>query len=234
MAIAFDVVATDAADWTSGTTHSSSSFTIANIANRVAFVTLFASSGDVISTVKWNTSETFTQGAKIQNPTNEWVYLYYLVNPTATTSTISLTSSSNPVHSRMVASVYNGATTPTQFTTQTAVAATSATDTLTVSANSWLVGSCGAQRDSTAGAGTIVRATPQSMALGDSNGALAGGSQSIVFNFSIVTQVSLWCELPVLASGPANLKSFDGNVKSNIKSISGNLIANIKSLDGNS
>lgn len=35
-------------------------------------------------------------------------------------------------------------------------------------------------------------------------------------------------------SGPTNLKSLSGNVKSNIKSLSGNLIANIKTLSGNS
>lgn len=35
-------------------------------------------------------------------------------------------------------------------------------------------------------------------------------------------------------SGPANMKSYDGNLKANIKSMSGNLIANVKSFDGNS
>jgi hypothetical protein len=40
-------------------------------------------------------------------------------------------------------------------------------------------------------------------------------------------------QLPI-ASGPTNLKSLSGNLKSNIKSISGNLIANVKSLSGNS
>lgn len=34
-------------------------------------------------------------------------------------------------------------------------------------------------------------------------------------------------------TGPANLKSLDGNLKANIKSISGNLIANVKKFDGN-
>lgn len=38
----------------------------------------------------------------------------------------------------------------------------------------------------------------------------------------------------IAASGPANLKSYDGNVKANIKSMNGNLIANVKSFDGNS
>lgn len=35
------------------------------------------------------------------------------------------------------------------------------------------------------------------------------------------------------ASGPANLKSYNGNVIANIKSMNGNLIANVKSFDGN-
>lgn len=38
----------------------------------------------------------------------------------------------------------------------------------------------------------------------------------------------------IAAVGPANLKSYDGNLKANIKSMNGNLIANIKSVDGNS
>lgn len=35
------------------------------------------------------------------------------------------------------------------------------------------------------------------------------------------------------ASGPANLKSYDGNTKANIKSMNGNSLANIKSVNGN-
>jgi hypothetical protein len=38
---------------------------------------------------------------------------------------------------------------------------------------------------------------------------------------------------PTVASGPANLKSYDTNLKSNIKSINTNVIANIKSLNTN-
>ena len=37
----------------------------------------------------------------------------------------------------------------------------------------------------------------------------------------------------VTASGPANLKSLNTNLKANIKSINTNLIANVKSLDTN-
>lgn len=39
---------------------------------------------------------------------------------------------------------------------------------------------------------------------------------------------------PLDASGPANLTSYSGNLKSNITSVSGNLIANMKTLSGNS
>jgi hypothetical protein len=39
---------------------------------------------------------------------------------------------------------------------------------------------------------------------------------------------------PVPASGPANLKSYNGNAVANIKSMFGNVIANVKSFDGNS
>jgi len=39
--------------------------------------------------------------------------------------------------------------------------------------------------------------------------------------------------LSAVASGPANLKSYNTNVKANIKSINTNAIANVKSFDTN-
>lgn len=41
------------------------------------------------------------------------------------------------------------------------------------------------------------------------------------------------CVFPTAVTGPANLKSFDTNVKSNIKSINTNVLANIKSINTN-
>lgn len=71
---------------------------------------------------------------------------------------------------------------------------------------------------------------------GDSNatvstGSIAGGWHWALTDDNAMGVVSI---APFVASGPTNMKSFDGNTKSNIKSIDGNLIANIKSFDGNS
>lgn len=52
------------------------------------------------------------------------------------------------------------------------------------------------------------------------------------FNVGIMASLSPGAQ--AAASGPANLKSLDGNVKANIKSYNGNLIANVKSISGNS
>lgn len=38
---------------------------------------------------------------------------------------------------------------------------------------------------------------------------------------------------PFIASGPANLKSYNTNLKANIKTINTNVIANVKTLDTN-
>lgn len=236
MAVAYDTGGKSTVDIT-GTSGATGSITVANTAGRVMFAWLSVSGGDFTSTVKWNTTESFTQGVKLQNPSNEWLYLYYLVNPTATTSTVAATFSSSAGHAVILATCYNGANTPTQFSSTT-YTGTSVTETLTVSANSWLVGGAGAQRQVSAGTGTTLRqqdAANNNSGLGDSGGALAAGSRSIVWTNASTTQVGLWCELPIAAaSGPANLKSYDGNVKANVKSMNGNLIANVKSFDGNS
>jgi len=54
-----------------------------------------------------------------------------------------------------------------------------------------------------------------------------------VDNQAVATAGSGWIFTVPPAAGPANLKSYNGNLKANIKSIDGNLLANIKSLSGN-
>lgn len=80
---------------------------------------------------------------------------------------------------------------------------------------------------------------------GDTNGVMVGmGSYSWLsgtfdpakwgaLNNDNVSWAAVTLALRPTASGPANLKSFDTNLKANIKSIDGNLIANVKSLDTN-
>lgn len=71
----------------------------------------------------------------------------------------------------------------------------------------------------------------------DSNGTVSTGSIAYGYtgaNAGAEGNLFAVSIAPFVASGPANLKSYDGNVKANIKSMNANLIANVKSFDGNS
>ena len=90
----------------------------------------------------------------------------------------------------------------------------------------------------TAGANTTVRCSAGGNTSGgnaDSGTAVAAiGSFTLTVTHSSAAHRAIGMSIaPIPAAGPANLKSFDGNLAANIKSIDTNLIANIKSLDTN-
>jgi hypothetical protein len=61
----------------------------------------------------------------------------------------------------------------------------------------------------------------------------ATGNASLTFSNSNYSSGGIIAIQPPAAAGPANLKSYNTNLKANIKSINTNLLANIKSLDTN-
>lgn len=124
---------------------------------------------------------------------------------------------------------------------------TSASSNITVTASDcWVVGSYlndNSPANSVTGTGALVtrRIGTWGAAFGtagwfDSAGTVSTGSIAYGGSYGVSGGQTL-CAVsikPVSASGPTNLKSYDGNLKANIKSIAGNLIANVKSLSGNS
>lgn len=80
------------------------------------------------------------------------------------------------------------------------------------------------------------QASPSSASLdcGDTGTASGPETQSETLSLSSFWYVAQISMAPVAGTGPANLKSLDGNVKANIKSFAGNILANIKSISGNS
>lgn len=131
---------------------------------------------------------------------------------------------------------------PDSFNTGTTASGTTlAVSTTVVASNCWLLGYCAGDNGNNpgAGSGTTLRAVRGADAyVGglDSNGTVGTGSQTLNFTMPVTQAIGaiVFSIKPVAsASGPANLKSYNTNLKANIKSIDTNLIANVKSLDTN-
>ena|ERR1039458_412131 len=175
MAIAFDVVSSQTQNNT--TSVSSSNFTIANVANRLLLVGLaYQQTTDDLTSVKWNTSETMTKLLTfIAN--GERLYIYGLLNPTATTANVTVAKPNGTVYVTFWCANYNGVSQtglPDSSNSATGNSAAATVSTTTVANNSWLF-SCFRGFSSTfaAGTNTTQRSTGSANAadIGDSNAA---------------------------------------------------------------
>lgn len=236
MAIAFDAAS-------EGNTGSGSSLTVSHTctgSDRILWVAGFTTGNDTVTGVTYN-SVAMTQAVKFTTSSSQTAYLYYLVAPATGANNIVL-SDSGTNNLTIVGMSFTGAS-QTGVPDATASAggdSTLATTNLTtVADNSFGVYCC---RFNT---GTISAGTGMTIAGGSSIPAQGGyttvaktpaGTQTMSQNSSASTiwgivAASFAPSIP--ASGPANLKSYNTNLKANIKSIDGNLIANVKSLNTN-
>lgn len=171
--------------------------------------------------------------------------VWYLIDPASGSNTVVLQGASGGDNVNSIAVSYTGA-----YGIDSSNVATAATPntvaTTVVDTGCWLIGSGYGATSSSATISTerTTRQTAQFFSglyvIGafDSNGTVSTGSQSITYtvggvspNTDIGLTYSITPNAPAL--GPANLKSYDTNLKANIKSINTNLIGNIKSLDTN-
>lgn len=168
--------------------------------------------------------------------------LWYLVNPTTGTNDI-IASCSGSTYISITASSYTGVlqTSPINGTNKSTSTGTSYSLSVTTTLdNSWAIMGLVAisARTTTAGSNTykrVVNSAGNGEQILDTNSAQTPtGSKTMTVTsnsqefFGIMVGFA-----PSLSSGPANLKSYNTNLKANIKSINTNLIANIKSLDTN-
>lgn len=193
-------------------------------------------------TVNGSASGVTQIGSEFSNATiNLDCRCYYLDNPP--TSSVSYALSASPSFTcRIAVNLYSGTATGAEDSTATnsAVADTLTVTTTVVASNCWLVG-VGMGFPSggnaiTGGSGTTMRSGAPTTFFysADSNGTVGTGSQSLIFNkASGTTMGGFVVSIAPSASGPANLKTYNTNLKANIKSIDTNLIANVKSLDTN-
>lgn len=207
MAIGFD------ASSIGGLNASSWSHTVGG-SNRILFVGEFDDTGgsNLLTAVKWNTSESFTKITEIQAPGDRWVSIWYLINPTATTANISLTTTAGAFKGS--ASSYTGAQqsgVPDAFdSTSQTPSSLGGSDSinLTVGTNAWIV----TFFKENAGIGvTWTNATErQSSAFGDhiadSNAALTG-SQTTTASYVGPTRTAM-VSASFLPSGGAAAATF--------------------------
>lgn len=237
MAIAFDATSSGNANATSLTfSHTCSG------SERVLWVGCYVSGGDNITGITYaGVSMTKMVGTPMDS--GYYLYLWYLAAPATGANNIVITPSGTR-DMLAISSSYTGAKQTgipdAQVTNTTVAGQTSMTTTATVvAANSWLVAIYRNNAGTwTAGANTLKRIqSPASsaMAIMDSNSAQAAGSRSLTATCSSASVTGIMASFTeyVAPSGPANLKSYNTNVKSNIKSIDTNLIANVKALNTN-
>lgn len=144
MAIAFDTISGKAQG--NGTTVSTASFAIANVSNRLLLVGLVYQTGaGTITSIKWNTTETLTLLAGpldiTSGGTTEHLYVYGLLNPTATTATIDLVKSESGVYVTFYGLSYNGVKQsglPDATATNTGSSSTPNCSVTTVADNCWV------------------------------------------------------------------------------------------------
>lgn len=174
-----------------------------------------------------------------------WQKMFYYLSPASGTNSIVATggSAGASIQTGFMWVAYSGfAQTgqPDSHTKNDQAATTAMNVTTTVVADSWFIGSLANQ--GSVWVSSYTNATQRELStpnagcgIFDSNGTVNSGSQTMTVNQSMPFLINgIGASFALLASGPANLKSLDGNVLANIKSFDGNVIANVKSLSGNS
>jgi hypothetical protein len=239
MAIAFDNATS-----TSSTTATSLTFshTINSNTNGILFVgVLTGSASDLITGVTYAGVSMTRLDIQVVGADNT-VYLYYLLAPSTGANNVVISASSS-VFLDGTASSYTGANQsgqPDNWSKGSSASATSYTGTVTtVADNCWLI-MCGRKYNNgtpSAGTNSTLRASSSYMPIVDTNAAQTpAGSKSVQINWtgtaSNVGGIAASFKPYGAASGPANLKTWDGVVKASIKTLETVAIASVKSWNG--
>jgi hypothetical protein len=113
--------------------------TVGTGSNRALIVQAFDDNGgsDLLTAVKWNTTESLTKITDVQTPGDRWVSLWYLLNPSSGTHSITLTTTAGAMKGSAISLTGVGAL--DQQTTATASNVLSVSSTLTVATNAWVI-----------------------------------------------------------------------------------------------
>lgn len=132
---------------------------------------------NLLTAVKWNTTESLTKIAEIQTPGDRWVSLWWILAPTATTANISLTTTAGAFKGSAISLTGVGGLDVSGTATSTVGSPTSVSKAITVASNAWIVS---AIKENSTDAVSWTNATSRATTVGgglfmaDSNGALSG------------------------------------------------------------
>lgn len=156
-----------------------------------------------------------------------YLYTYTLVAPSTGANTVSHTYASSTALATGIGLAYSGVnqSNPTNTTSNKATSVNTITTSLTVSANSWLVGQAraGSSGSTTGGAGTTQRQDVSGITQAyDSNTALAAGSRSLIADSGSTESTFGFQMIELLeAVAASSIKSVNGLAKASIKSWNG-------------
>ncbi len=228
-------------------------------AGDLMIVFLYEENADDFTAVSFNTTELFTESAKTHlcysaGSNTHTLSAWYLKSPTATTADVVATRSSSTGHAEMWVVSYSGTNTSSQPDgTATAITgtpgtcgsgATNLSTNVTVTAsNCWTAGFARFDNGGTvSGSGTFTKIAQGGSgelaieATFDSNGTVSTGSQASGLTGatagSAIGLVVLSIAPAAAASGPANMKTWNGLAKASIKTMNGLAIASVKTWNG--
>lgn len=210
MAIAFDAQS-------GGTLNSASwAHTVGSGSNRIMFVGEFDDTGgsNLLTAVKWNTNESFTKITEIQAPSDRWISLWFLYNPTSGNHNVDLTTTAGAFKGSALS--YDGAQqsgVPDAFgsTSQNpSGAGGSDSINITVGSNAWIVTAFKENAGITpswTNATERASAAANGMHMSDSNAALTG-SQTTTAAYTGPTHTAMISASFLPAGGAAANKGF--------------------------
>ena len=235
MAIAFDAAVAQQDNSTSTQTISHTC-TGSNLLLLVGFIT--NNTTDIITGVTYASVAMTRQQEQASNDNGFRNYVYSLLGPATGTNDVVVSASSASLLWTSVIS-YSGVSQtgfPDAKVSGTGEDTNWSRSHTTVADNSWVYAHLRGGAAITFSSPDTERADAGQGSAGDSNAAVTpAGAYTINGTIGDATNniiISL-SFAPATAAGPANLKSYNTNLKANIKSIDTNLIANIKSIDTN-
>lgn len=173
-----------------GVTSLTGAHTVGTGGNRILFVsakTIGIAGRDSITGITYAGTSMTLVDKKLQATDNHYVYLYYLIAPTSGSNNVVISCSESATIGGCAASyaMVKQSGQPDSFNDGTAISASSiAISTTVVLPQCWLISLCDTALVglSSAGTGTTQRATDtHTMNLGDSNGTVSTGSQSMTW-----------------------------------------------------